>query len=82
MIDSDDEYTLFSVVIFKRAHDDFLLKCRENKYGLTYLLLFYQPGWNFTRFIIRDFVYSDDSQLQQREEFDAAGMTEKELWVE
>ncbi|KAI0034910.1 hypothetical protein K488DRAFT_83517 [Vararia minispora EC-137] len=29
---SDDEYTLYSVVIFRRVHDDFIQKCRENKY--------------------------------------------------
>ncbi|EIM92755.1 ATPase V1 complex subunit C, partial [Stereum hirsutum FP-91666 SS1] len=31
-IDSDDEYTLYSVVIFRRVHDEFLQKCRENKF--------------------------------------------------
>ncbi|THH21563.1 hypothetical protein EW146_g37 [Bondarzewia mesenterica] len=29
---SDDEYTLFSVVIFRKVHEDFVQKCRENKY--------------------------------------------------
>jgi len=32
IIQSDDEYTLFSVVIFKRVHDDFVQKCREQKF--------------------------------------------------
>ncbi|PAV21816.1 ATPase V1 complex subunit C [Pyrrhoderma noxium] len=32
LIASDDEYTLFGAVIFKRVHDDFVQKCRENKY--------------------------------------------------
>lgn len=63
-IDSDDEYTLFSVVIFRRVHSDFVLRCRENK------------------FIVRDYTYSDDGQLQQREELDVANVTEKELWTE
>jgi len=31
-IASDSEYTLFGVVIFKRVHDEFLQKCRENKF--------------------------------------------------
>ncbi|KAG1825595.1 ATPase V1 complex subunit C [Suillus subaureus] len=31
-IASDSEYTLFGVVIFKRVHDQFLQKCRENKF--------------------------------------------------
>ena len=29
---SDDEYVLFSVVIFRRVHDEFVQKCRESKY--------------------------------------------------
>lgn len=32
LVAKDDEYTLFGVVIFKRVHDDFVQKCRENKY--------------------------------------------------
>ncbi|KAI9057188.1 ATPase V1 complex subunit C [Trametes sanguinea] len=32
LIASDDDYSLFAVVIFKRVHDDFVQKCRENKY--------------------------------------------------
>ncbi|KAJ8481111.1 hypothetical protein ONZ51_g6215 [Trametes cubensis] len=32
LISSDDEYSLFAVVVFKRVHDDFVQKCRENKY--------------------------------------------------
>jgi V-type H+-transporting ATPase subunit C len=32
LITQDDEYALFSVVIFRRVHDDFVQKCRENKY--------------------------------------------------
>lgn len=31
-IASDSEYALFGVVIFKRVHDQFVQKCRENKY--------------------------------------------------
>jgi len=31
-IASDDDYTLFGVVIFKRVHDEFVQKCRENKF--------------------------------------------------
>ena len=33
------------------------------------------------RFIVRDFVYSDDLQFRQQEELDIADTTEKELWV-
>ncbi|KAL1667698.1 hypothetical protein EV122DRAFT_274800 [Schizophyllum commune] len=61
---SDDEYTLFGVVIFRRIHDEFVQKCRENK------------------FIVRDFVYSDEEIERARQELDTADMTEKELWTE
>jgi len=60
---SDEDYTLFSVVIFRRVHDEFINKCRENK------------------FIARDFVFSEESIHTQREELEAAFVTEKELWV-
>jgi len=33
-IASDDEFSLFSIVIFKRVHDEFAQKCRENKFIL------------------------------------------------
>jgi len=32
LITADDEYSLFAVVIFKRIHDEFVQKCRENKF--------------------------------------------------
>ncbi|KAF9243802.1 ATPase V1 complex subunit C [Melanogaster broomeanus] len=64
LIASDDEYTLFGVVIFKRVHDEFVQKCRENK------------------FIVRDFVYSEEHIAKEREELEMADATEKELWTE
>ncbi|KAG0697161.1 ATPase V1 complex subunit C [Suillus ampliporus] len=63
-ITSDSEYTLFGVVIFKRVHDEFVQKCRENK------------------FIVRDFVYSEEQIAKQEEELEIADTTEKELWTE
>jgi len=63
-IASDDEYTLFGVVIFKKVHDAFVQSCRENK------------------FIVRDFVYSEEQIDKQREELETAEVTEKELWTE
>ncbi|KAJ7357126.1 hypothetical protein B0H14DRAFT_2493863 [Mycena olivaceomarginata] len=63
-IASDDEYTLFGVVVFRRVHDEFVQKCRENK------------------FIVRDFVYSEEEFAKQREELANADTTEKELWTE
>jgi V-type H+-transporting ATPase subunit C len=30
-ITADDEFSLYSVTIFKRVHDDFAQKLRENK---------------------------------------------------
>ncbi|KZT06386.1 uncharacterized protein LAESUDRAFT_653691, partial [Laetiporus sulphureus 93-53] len=32
LIAQDDEYALFAVVIFKKVFDEFIQKCRENKY--------------------------------------------------
>ncbi|KAF9560215.1 ATPase, V1 complex, subunit C [Agrocybe pediades] len=64
LIASDDEFSLFSVVIFRRVHDDFVQKCRENK------------------FIVRDFVYSEEEIQRQKQELEMAGTTEKELWTE
>ncbi|KAF9270458.1 ATPase V1 complex subunit C [Marasmius fiardii PR-910] len=64
LIASDDEYSLFSVVLFRRVHDEFAQQCRENK------------------FILRDFVYSEDEIAKQRQELETADTTEKELWTE
>ncbi|THH02470.1 hypothetical protein EW026_g397 [Hermanssonia centrifuga] len=33
-IAADDEYTLFAVIVFKRVHDEFIQKCRENKFNV------------------------------------------------
>ncbi|KAF8922321.1 hypothetical protein CPB85DRAFT_1372017 [Mucidula mucida] len=64
IISSDEEYTLYTVVIFRRVHDDFIQKCRESK------------------FLVRDFVYSEEEIEKQREELETADVTEKELWAE
>lgn len=50
-------------MIFRRVHDEFINKCRENKY------------------IVREFVFSEESIHTQREELEVASVTEKELWV-
>lgn len=63
-VSSDDEYTLFSVVIFRRVHDEFVQKCRENKY------------------LVREFHFSEESLLKEREDLVTADTTEKELWTE
>ena len=81
-IATDDEYTLFGVVVFKRVHDEFIQKCRDNKFVSScrsrgrLLTNLFSP-----RFIVRDFVYSEDLIEKQREELSAADTTEKELWV-
>ena len=31
LVVSDDDFSLFSVVVFRRVHDDFVQKCREHK---------------------------------------------------
>jgi len=64
LVAADDDYSLFSVVIFKRVHDEFAQKCRESK------------------FVLRDFVYSEDVVNKQREELQQADTVEKELWTE
>jgi len=64
LIASDDEFSLYSLVIFRRVHDDFVQKCREQK------------------FIVRDFVYSEEGIARQKQELEMAGTTEKELWTE
>ncbi|KAJ4494277.1 hypothetical protein C8R41DRAFT_881881 [Lentinula lateritia] len=64
VVASDDEYTLFSVVIFRRVHDEFIQQCRENK------------------FTIRDFIFSEEEIVKQRQELDTADVTERELWTE
>ncbi|KAJ2928753.1 hypothetical protein H1R20_g8229, partial [Candolleomyces eurysporus] len=61
---SDEEFALFSVVIFKRIHDDFLQKCRERK------------------FIVRDFVFSEEEIEKEKQDLETAGTTERELWTE
>jgi len=63
-IASDEEYTLFGVVVFRRVHDEFVQKCRENK------------------FIVRDFVFSEEEFAKQHQELEMADTTEKELWTE
>ncbi|KAG2109576.1 ATPase V1 complex subunit C [Suillus discolor] len=64
LIASDSEYTLFGVVIFKRVHDQFVQKCRENK------------------FIVREFIYSEEQIAKEGEDLEVADTTEKELWTE
>ncbi|KZP32300.1 ATPase V1 complex subunit C [Athelia psychrophila] len=64
VVASDEDYTLFGVVVFKRVHDEFVQKCRENK------------------FIVRDFVFSEDELAKQQDELETADTTEKELWTE
>ncbi|KAG1908441.1 ATPase V1 complex subunit C [Suillus fuscotomentosus] len=64
LIASDSEYTLFGVVVFKRVHDQFVQKCRENK------------------FIVREFVYSEEQIAKEGEDLEVADATEKELWTE
>ncbi len=43
-------------------------------------------SWSFRcliypRFLVRDFVYSEEEIEKQREELETADVTEKELWV-
>ncbi|KAG2023740.1 V-ATPase subunit C family protein [Coprinopsis cinerea AmutBmut pab1-1] len=61
---ADDEFALYSVVIFKRIHDDFVQKCRERK------------------FIVRDFVFSEEDMERERQELETTNATERELWTD
>lgn len=79
-IASDSDYSLFSVVIFKRIHDEFVQKCRENKYVQIAISLHISDNTP-ARFIVRDFVYSEEQIAKQEEELEIADSTEKELWV-
>lgn len=63
-IAADDDYVLFSVVIFKRVHDEFAQKCRENK------------------FVVREFTFSEEELVKQREEQRNTEVSERELWTE
>ena len=36
---------------------------------------------NVSRFMIREFMYSEEAIAKQRDELQVAGTTEKELWV-
>jgi len=64
LLASDDEFSLFSVIVFRRVHDDFIQKCREQK------------------FIVRDFVYSEQEIAKQENDLQETNVTEKELWTE
>ncbi|GLB36374.1 putative subunit of the peripheral V1 complex of vacuolar ATPase [Lyophyllum shimeji] len=64
LVASDDEYSLFGVVLFRRVHDEFVQACRENK------------------FLVREFTFSEEELMKQREELETADTTEKELWTE
>jgi V-type H+-transporting ATPase subunit C len=82
LVASDEDYSLFSVVIFRRVHDDFVQKCREHKWApfatiLSVSLIIY-PSF---RFIVRDFHYSEEEIAKQQQELETAATTEKELWV-
>jgi hypothetical protein len=81
---SDDDYTLFTVIIFRKVYDAFIQKCRENKYEkicrpIHTLLAFSHP--RLLRYVVRDFRYSSDQIDKEREELQTADTAEKELWV-
>ncbi len=80
---SDDDYTLFTVIIFRKVYDEFVQKCRENKYEkicrLVHTLLAFLT--TLLRYVLRDFHYSSDQIDKEREELQTADTAEKELWV-
>ncbi|KZT74823.1 ATPase, V1 complex, subunit C [Daedalea quercina L-15889] len=84
-IASDDEFSLFSVVVFRKVYEDFVHKCRENKCVVVVSSPpspSSSPPADRDRYIVRDFVYSDEALDKQRAELEVADSTEKELWTE
>lgn len=80
-IASDDDYTLFGVVVFKRVHDEFVQKCREDKSDISMIRFLSSINNHDYRFIVRDFVYSETELVKQRRDLEMADTMEKELWV-
>lgn len=80
LVAADDEYSLFSVVIFKRVRDEFLQRSRENQW-VPNSQLYYLPILLLKRFIVREFTFSEEQLVKQRQELDIANTAEKELWV-
>jgi len=74
-----------SVSLFSDVYMMTLFRNAENRskqyptsfFRFQYLML--QPF--FERFIVRDFVYSEQEIAKQENEFEVANATEKELWV-
>ena len=63
-IAQDSEYALFNVTVFRKVRDEFVQKCRENK------------------FQVREFEWDDQIVERQRQELEAAGDAERQLWSE
>lgn len=81
-IASDDDYTLYSVVIFRKVYDTFSQKCRENKCEVCLHNVASPAFTSFSRrYVLRDFQYSADLIEKEREELQTADTAEKELWV-
>ena len=70
------------MVIFKKVHDEFSQKLRENKFSHSWhqiaLILTFSP----LRFILRDFTYDEGAVVKQQQELQYAEVTERELWTE
>jgi len=77
-ITSDDDFSLYSVTLFKRVHDEFAQKLRENKYVLFESLIGILMG---NRYILRDFTFDQEALEKQQQEFATSEVSEKELWV-
>jgi hypothetical protein len=60
-----------------------MILCRRVEKTSKLPLIFFRYIFNLvpTRFIVRDFVFSEDELVKQREELETADTTEKELWV-
>lgn len=76
-------------MIFKKVHDDFSQKLRENKYvpSSPPAVDFVGASADFPRvplfrFILRDFTYSEVQIQKQTQELEVAETTEREMWTE
>lgn len=69
------------MVIFRRVHDEFVQKCRENKLVRVCSALYHPLKFTFQRYLVREFHFSEESLLKEREDLVTADTTEKELWV-
>lgn len=78
-IAADDEYVLYCVVIFRRVHDEFAQKCRDNRQARGFVSRYRSSP--IVRFILRDFSFDAEALAKHQEDLKMADVSERELWV-